>query len=186
MGKNYKGGYKIISLLGISLVAGSTVTIAGIHKAIESSYRKPLLIEGIVIDDVEKDATWVKELKVVDGSFVIEIYGMELTITDEDEVTVRQLHVVKSITSAEDSMELDIEDGEEILLSSLNEDDTQFNLPIECYIVAFSLVGESITAINTHNDNSEKPYIGVASNKEAYIKRVGNMILVSQNTLIEL
>lgn len=90
MSKNYKGGYKIISLLGISLVADESVTIAGIHKAIEASYRKPLLIEGIVIDGVEKDATWVKELKVVDGSFVIEIYGMKLTITDEDEVEVEE------------------------------------------------------------------------------------------------
>lgn len=90
-GKNYKGGYKIISLLGVSLADGESYTIAGIHKAIESSYRKPLLIEGIVVDGVEKDATWVKELKVVEGSFVIELYGLKLTITDEDEVTVEEI-----------------------------------------------------------------------------------------------
>lgn len=90
-GKNYKGGYKIISLLGASLIVGATIVIPGIHKAIESSYRKPLLIEGIVVDGVEKDATWVKELKVVEGSFVIEIYGLKLTITDEDEVSVEEI-----------------------------------------------------------------------------------------------
>lgn len=90
MVKNYKGGYKIIALAGISLVAGATFTIDGIHKSIEASYSKPLLIEGIVVDGVEKNAVWVKELKVVDGSFVIELYGLKLTITAEDEITVEE------------------------------------------------------------------------------------------------
>lgn len=88
MVKNYKGGYKIIALGGINLVADGEYEIKGIHKSIEASYQKPLLIEGIIVDGVEKNAVWVKELKVVDGSFVIELYGLKLTITAEDEITV--------------------------------------------------------------------------------------------------
>lgn len=114
-GKNYKGGYKIISLLGVSLADGESYTIAGIHKAIESSYRKPLLIEGIVVDGVEKDAIWVKELKVVEGSFVIELYGLKLTISDEDEVTVEEelnvLELEESINITESDVTVLVEDS---------------------------------------------------------------------------
>lgn len=87
MKKAYKGGYKIISLAGVDLATAEDVEIKGIHKAIESSYRKPILIEDIVIDGVEKQSVFVNELKVVDGSFVIEVYGYELTIADDDLVT---------------------------------------------------------------------------------------------------
>lgn len=131
MVKNYKGGYKIIALAGISLIAGATFTIDGIHKSIEASYSKPLLIEGIVVDGVEKNDVWVKELKVVDGSFVIELYGLKLTITDEDEVTVEeiQLPVKKQITVSVEEYDLEINDGDEITLVNNHEDGATINLP---------------------------------------------------------
>ena len=48
-----KGGYKIIDLKGYDF--NSSMVIEGIHERIESSYDKPLLFTGIVIDDIEKN-----------------------------------------------------------------------------------------------------------------------------------
>lgn len=48
-----KGGYKIIDLQGYDF--NSSMVIEGIHERIESSYDKPLLFTGIVIDGVEKN-----------------------------------------------------------------------------------------------------------------------------------
>lgn len=84
--KNLKGGYKLISLRGVDLTTETETTIKGIYESIEASYHKPLLITGIVIDGVEKNDVWVNELKVVDGDYVLSIYGYEVTITAEDEL----------------------------------------------------------------------------------------------------
>lgn len=184
MAKTYKGGYKIISLARLSLVAGAeALTIKGIHHSIEASYGKPLLVEDIVVDGVEKNDVWVKELKVVDGAFVIELYGLKLTITDEDEVTAEEIEVViKSITTAEDEMDVAIEDGDEILLSTTNEDSTDFNLPEECHLIITGGLNDEtlITYVSSFGLGGENyPYVRLIAGKEVYIKRVGNVILLS-------
>lgn len=78
------GGYKIIDLKDRSL-SDEAVVIAGIYESIEDSHRKPLLLSGIVLDDVEKNDVFV-EASVNDGSYVISVYGGTITINDDDEV----------------------------------------------------------------------------------------------------
>lgn len=83
------GGYKIIDLHDNNLTAVSTI-IKGVYEDIKNSYRKPLLLSGIVIDGVEKnDAFVVAEAGV--GSYVIKYGEKVITITSEDGVTVANI-----------------------------------------------------------------------------------------------
>lgn len=85
------GGYKIIDLHDNNLTAVGT-TIKGIYEAIENSYRKPLLLSGVVIDGVEKnDAFVVAEAGA--GSYTITYGSKVITITSEDDVTVEDIEV---------------------------------------------------------------------------------------------
>ena len=84
-----KGGYKIIDFKDINLVTGTASTIAGVYDAIESNYRKAILISGISIDGVKMADSFV-ELLLVDGTeYTGTLYGKTLTITDTDAVTVK-------------------------------------------------------------------------------------------------
>lgn len=47
------GGYQIISLKNINLESGTPVTIPGVWDALEGNYRKPILLSGIQIANVE-------------------------------------------------------------------------------------------------------------------------------------
>lgn len=80
-----KGGYKIIDLQDVS-ISTEAVTIDGIYEAIENSYSKPLLLSGIVLDNVEKNDTYVT-VTVSDTNYVITVYGYTITITNTDSVT---------------------------------------------------------------------------------------------------
>ena len=79
------GGYKIINLADVSL-NGTAKKVEGVHAAIEHSYRKPLLLSGIVIDGVEKNDAFVAPT-VSSGSYVIKVYGGTITITSQDMVS---------------------------------------------------------------------------------------------------
>lgn len=78
------GGYKIIDLKDTSLTE-EPVKIDGIYDKIENSYRKPLLLSGIVIDGVEKNDAFIY-VNVVGNTFTIDIYGGTIIVTSEDEV----------------------------------------------------------------------------------------------------
>ena len=58
LGGKKMGGYKIIDLKNKS-VTTTGVTVDGIYKEIEGSYRKPLLLTHIVINGVEKNDAFV-------------------------------------------------------------------------------------------------------------------------------
>ena len=58
LGGKKMGGYKIIDLKNKSITT-TGVTIDGIYKEIEGSYRKPLLLKHLVINGVEKNDTFV-------------------------------------------------------------------------------------------------------------------------------
>lgn len=98
---NFKGGYKIVSLLGIAIALSmESTTVSGIYNRIESSYRKPILLSGIVIDGVEKNDVFV--VPQLDGtSYVLEnVYGLDIIIDDEDGVTCKR-HAYGRINRAE-------------------------------------------------------------------------------------
>lgn len=80
------GGYCIIDLKDTSLSSGVGVTISGVYEAIEGSYRKPLLLSGIVIADVEKNDAFVYA-DVSNTTYSISIYEGVITIASDDTVT---------------------------------------------------------------------------------------------------
>lgn len=80
------GGYKIINLKDTDLTSGVGVTISGTYDAIENSYRKPLLLSGIVIGSVEKNDAFVA-FTVSSGTYSCDLYGGTITIDSDDVVT---------------------------------------------------------------------------------------------------
>lgn len=82
-----KGGYHIINLKDQPLSA-EAVIIKGLYNDIEGSYRKPLLLSGIIIDGVEKPDTYVTATIAEGGNISISAYGKTITVTSEDAVTI--------------------------------------------------------------------------------------------------
>lgn len=183
MSKNYKGGYKLISLDKIDMLEIEVgVVIAGIHKAIESSYGKPLLLTGIVIDGVEKNDVYVGEYKVVDGSFVIKAYGYEITISADDEVEAVEIHVpvVKSVTSSAETKEIDIKDGDEFILSSTRENGTNFILPNDVNGLIISGVdGDYTSFLDGFSSIHGECNIMLLKGVECYVTRIGGIVMVA-------
>lgn len=55
----FKGGYKLIDFKENNIALTVPTTIKGVYDAIEHNYRKPTLITGLVIGNVEKEDTFV-------------------------------------------------------------------------------------------------------------------------------
>lgn len=86
--KNFKGGYKIISLQGNDLASLSHLD--GIYEAIAESYEKPLLVTGIVISGEKKNDVFTTA--TVDGtSYQFEVYGKVITIEEDGDISVGPL-----------------------------------------------------------------------------------------------
>lgn len=81
-------GYQIISLRDTPFYTnGATMMLDGIYEQIENNNRKPILLDGIVIDDIERPAIYA-DRQIVGTSFVFDVYGKRITITDTDAVSV--------------------------------------------------------------------------------------------------
>ena len=78
------GGYKIINLNDVNLTV-EPVKVTGVYEAIENSYRKALLLSGIVIEGVEKNDAFVTVTNS-GGNYVITVYGKTITIASTDMV----------------------------------------------------------------------------------------------------
>lgn len=91
----FKGGYKLIDFKENNIVLATPTTIKGVYDAIEHNYRKPTLITGLVIENVEKEDTFVNfehGKNVYNG-----LLGMTandkvlfITITNNDVVTITE------------------------------------------------------------------------------------------------
>ena len=91
----FKGGYKLIDFKENNIVLTKPTTIKGVYDAIEHNYRKPTLITGLVIENVEKEDTFVNfehGENVYNG-----LLGMTakdkvlfITITNNDVVTITE------------------------------------------------------------------------------------------------
>lgn len=93
MAKNLKGGYQIISLAMVNLLASGGNTIKGIYNKIEGSYKKPILLEGINIGGAEKHAIYVIPEVSGDDYILKGVYGYDITIDDDDKVTVEAIGI---------------------------------------------------------------------------------------------
>lgn len=85
--KNYKGGYKLISLNSVSLVTKTTATVNGIYHDIESNYNKPLMFCDIVLGGVERPNVYAS-VTVNNDKFVVSLYGLTLTISSDNKISV--------------------------------------------------------------------------------------------------
>lgn len=82
-----KGGYQIIDFGDVN-ITDTGVTVPGIHKAIESSYRKAILISGVTLNGVEQRDCFVDCYKLASGNYTFAAYGKTFTISAEDKVTI--------------------------------------------------------------------------------------------------
>lgn len=82
-----KGGYKIIDLRDKNLTTTSYAYVKGIYEDIESNYRKPLLLSGITIEQVEKADAFVT-FTHNGNAYSTSIYGHTITISDNDQITI--------------------------------------------------------------------------------------------------
>ena len=115
---NKKGGYKIVSLKGLDLLTEELV-IVGLFLALQNSYGKVILLDDIVIDGEEKKSAYVHAEKVGDNYVVKNLYGYDLTISDEDEVTAVEHQEggteLPTPTLADDGKVLAVENEEYVL-----------------------------------------------------------------------
>lgn len=99
---NIKGGYKLIDFKETDItVDGQAVTIAGVYSAIESSYRKQIVLTGLSIGGVEhKDVFCNLEhgVNVYHGLFGMTANNeyLFISITNDDAVTLTK-HSLKVI-----------------------------------------------------------------------------------------
>lgn len=80
-----RGGYQIITLKGVNHENGVGMVHNGLYDRIEGS-EKPILLEGIVIDGVEKKPTYVA-FDVNESNYTATVYGYTLTIQSTDVAT---------------------------------------------------------------------------------------------------
>lgn len=92
--KNFKGGYKIVSLELKDITSG--FTLKGLYNALKDSYSKPILVSEIVMDGTKKNDAYTIVSKS-GTSYVIEVYGQILTVATNDAVTVATKPEITSI-----------------------------------------------------------------------------------------
>ena len=91
----FKGGYKLIDFKENKIVLTTPTTIKGVYDAIEHNYRKPTLITGLVIENVEKGDTFVNfehGENVYNGllGMTTNDKALFITITNNDVVTITE------------------------------------------------------------------------------------------------
>lgn len=91
----FKGGYKLIDFKENNIVLTKPTTIKGVYDAIEHNYRKPTLITGLVIENVEKEDIFVNFEHVKNA--YNGLLGMTandkvlfITIANNDDVTITE------------------------------------------------------------------------------------------------
>ena len=102
--KNFKGGYKIVSLELKDISSG--FTLKGLYDALKDSYSKPILVSEIVMSGTKKNDAYTIVNKS-GTSYVIEVYGQILTVATTDAVTVATKPEITSIGTG-----LTLTDGE--------------------------------------------------------------------------
>lgn len=82
-----RGGYHVVDFGDVNILTDGGATIAGIYESIEGSYRKAILVSGVVIDGVEQRDTFVDPVPA-ENNFSFTAYGKTFTITNEEKVTI--------------------------------------------------------------------------------------------------
>lgn len=85
-----RGGYKIIDLQNKNITTESSITIDGIYDSIEST-QKPILVENIIIDEVDKKSLFVEVDVNENSNYVFTAYNYTFTITDEDTIVLEAI-----------------------------------------------------------------------------------------------
>lgn len=159
MTKNFKGGYKIVSLNGNDLASGDSFVVNGLYENLVNSYKKPILVTEIVIDG-EKQQDSFAVVKQSDGGYKIDVYDYALTVTSEDSVSAVALPEITSIGDG-----LDLTDGELSATGGviLYEHHIYFNGNAGAYLLRYyiKIISSSATAIT---GSSYQPIIDLIGN----------------------
>lgn len=86
--KNYKGGYKIIDLEGITTTFDGS--IKGLHSAIKDSYEKPILVTNFVIGGKKMNGVF-SPITMSGTSYVLTAYGYTITVSTADAITIAEI-----------------------------------------------------------------------------------------------
>ena len=84
---NKKGGYKIVSLKNINLL-GVSLSLAGLYKALNDSYGKPIQICDINFNGTKKKDAFVLVEKLDAGVKINDLYGYDILVESDDDITV--------------------------------------------------------------------------------------------------
>ena len=84
---NKKGGYKIVSLKNINLL-GVSLNLAGLYKALNDSYGKPIQLCDIKFGTVAKKDAFVLVEKLDAGVKINDLYGYDILVESDDDITV--------------------------------------------------------------------------------------------------
>ena len=84
---NKKGGYKIVSLKNINLL-GESLNLAGLYKALNDSYGKPIQLCDIKFGTVAKKDAFVLVEKLDAGVKINDLYGYDILVESDDDITV--------------------------------------------------------------------------------------------------
>ena len=82
----FKGGYKLINLHNVNLKTGVGTIINGVYDAIKSSYRKPLILTGVVLGSVETNDIFVN-VTIDNGNYKMTVPTGVIVVTKADLVT---------------------------------------------------------------------------------------------------
>lgn len=82
------GGYKIIDLKKKNHTTGVGMLNDGIYDAIEET-TKPIMLSNLVYEDKEYKDVFVT-VNLNESNFVINVYGLTITITSTDVVTITE------------------------------------------------------------------------------------------------
>lgn len=86
-----KGGYQIIDLHDTNFTdGGAAIMLDGIHDKIEGSYRKPILLSGLTVGDVEYPDAYV-QVATNESAYNIDVHGYTIIVESTDAVSVKKV-----------------------------------------------------------------------------------------------
>lgn len=130
MGKNLRGGYKLIPLpIDLDTYEGQDAVVFGIYSKIKSTKKRIVLISLIVAGALMNDLSVEVELKSNGKLFISNAYGYDLTIDSNDKVSVAS-HVDTSVVANPTLA------GTEDNLSGLEVNGTKYKVPSGINVVA--------------------------------------------------
>lgn len=86
-----RGGYRIIDFKKTSLTSGTQGTIEGLFASVSNPYKKPVMVSGLVVGDIEYPACYavfIKNSNNFEAQVAVNGSTLSIVVTPNDGVTV--------------------------------------------------------------------------------------------------